>query len=114
MKVEDVMSADVRTVTAGMSLKDAARVMVEHRVSGLPVVDNEGGVLDVLSEADLLFKELTPDARPGAVLAWLFDPLQLDESRKHAARVVGEAMTAPAITIGPERPLAAAAALMLD
>jgi CBS domain-containing protein len=114
MKVKDVMTTDVRTVAPGMSLKEAAQVMVEHRISGVPVVDHDGGVLGVLSEGDLLFKERTPEERPAALLAWLFDPLQLDESRKHAAHLVGEAMTAPAVTIGPERPLATAASLMLD
>jgi CBS domain-containing protein len=114
MKVRDVMTTDVRTVTPGMSLKEAAETLVEAGISGVPVVDAEGGVLGVLSEGDLLFKERTPEERPGAMIAWLFDPLQLDEYRKHAARVVGEAMTAPALTIAPERPLSAAASFMLD
>jgi CBS domain-containing protein len=114
MNVRDVMTADVRTVAPGMSLKEAAGVLIEGRISGVPVVDNDGKVLGVLSEGDILFKERTPDERPGAVIAWLFDPLQFEESRKLGARVVGEAMTGPAVTIRPERPVSAAAALMLD
>ncbi len=77
-------------------------------------MDASGTVLGVLSEGDLLFKERGVTERPAGALAWLFDPLELEESRKLAARVVGEAMTAPAVTVRPERPIAAAAALMLD
>ena len=114
MKVRDVMTAGVRTVTPGMPLKEAAQVLVEGRISGVPVVDADGAVLGVLSEGDVLFKERTPDERPGAILAWLFDPLPYAESRKFGARVVGEAMTSPAVTIGPERSVSTAAAMMLD
>ena len=64
MKVEDVMTHDVVTVPPGASLKDAARQLVEHRISGLPVVDNQGHVLGVVSEADVLPKEAAEMAAP--------------------------------------------------
>jgi len=112
MKVKDVMTTGVVSVLPGVSLKEAARLMVERRISGLPVVDDSGGVLGVISEGDLLVKErgATHDAhRP---LAWLVGARENGWS-KLEARVVGEAMTTPAATIGPERPVAAAAGLML-
>jgi CBS domain-containing protein len=56
MKVRDVMTTDVLTVTPGTSLKEVARLLVGHRVSGLPVVA-DGTVVGVVSEGDLLFKE---------------------------------------------------------
>jgi CBS domain-containing protein len=114
MNVKDAMTAKVCTVLPGSSLKEAAQLMIQYRVSGLPVVDNDGDVLGVISEGDILFKERGTVDRPGGALGWLFEPLQVDESRKLTARVVGEAMTTPAVTIRPDRPIAAAAALMLD
>ena len=56
MKVEDVMTRDVKTVERRTTLKDAAALLAELRVSGLPVVEN-GRVVGVVSEADILFKE---------------------------------------------------------
>src|SRR5689334_14426776 len=109
MKVEDVMSHEVLTVEADTSLKDAARLLVEKRISGLPVVDAEGRVVGVFSEADLLPKECGRPSQRGGPLAWLVDPLDTLERLKLDARVVGEAMTAPALTIEPGRPVAVAA-----
>ena len=54
MKVADVMTNEVVTVPPGASLKEAARLLIEHRISGLPVVDNQNHVLGVVSEADVL------------------------------------------------------------
>jgi CBS domain-containing protein len=95
MKVEDVMSREVVTVPPGASLKQAAHLFIEHRVSGLPVVDNDKHVLGVISETDVLAKEAEGQA-------------------KADAHLVGEAMTSPAVTIEADRPLGAAAKLILE
>jgi CBS domain-containing protein len=50
MKVGDVMSREVVTVPPGASLKEAARLLVEHRISGVPVVDNQTHFVGVVSE----------------------------------------------------------------
>src|SRR5919201_4445066 len=100
MRVADVMQRDVVTVLPGASLKEAAQLLVEHRISGLPVVDAGDHVLGVLSETDLLFKAQGEPAAP-SWLAWLVDPLLLVDREKLQARTVGEAMTAPARTISP-------------
>lgn len=113
MKIVDVMSREVVTVTPGASLKDAAELLVENGISGLPVVDSEGGVIGVLSEGDLLFKQNGDVAERGR-LARLVDPVAAVGRTKHDAHLVGEAMTSPAETIGPNRPVAAAAAKMIE
>ena len=41
----------------GASLKQAAHLLVEHRISGLPVVDSRGHVLGVICEADIMMKK---------------------------------------------------------
>lgn len=114
MRVKDAMTTDVVTVQPGTSLKDAARTLVERKISGLPVVDVAGELVGIISEGDILFRERGEVESVGGPLAWLISPRQFQELEKLDARVVGEAMTTPAITIGPERPVTAAAALMID
>jgi CBS domain-containing protein len=53
MKAADVMTREVVTVTPEATIEEAARLMLEHRISGLPVT-SEGGVLGILTEGDLL------------------------------------------------------------
>lgn len=114
VKVGDVMTTEVVTVPPGESLKEVARLMVERRISGVPVVDGEGRVLGVVSEADLLVKERGVRESRGGPLAWLVDPLEVGERLKIEARVAGEAMTSPAVTIEPHRLVASAAERMLE
>jgi CBS domain-containing protein len=113
MRVEDVMTTQVWTVRSGTRLKEAAEILTEQRISGLPVVDGENHVVGVLSEGDILFKEIGGPGKGSFLDRWLTLPLTgLNE--KLAARTVGEAMTAPAVTIDAKRPLAEAANTMID
>jgi CBS domain-containing protein len=114
MKVKDAMTSDVVTVQPGTSLKGAARTMVERRISGTPVVDAAGKLVGMISEGDILIRERGVVENVEGALAWLVRPRLFEDAEKIGARVVGEAMTSPAITIGPERPVTAAAALMID
>jgi CBS domain-containing protein len=82
-------------------------------VSGLPVVDEDGSVLGIVSEADILAKERGRETGRGSLLDHLLDA-DGRVDRKHEARDAADAMTSPAVTIRPNRPLAEAAALMLD
>lgn len=113
MRVKDLMTTDVLTVRPGTQLKDAARLLAEHRISGLPVVDEDGRVLGVLSEGDILYKEAGTSGKPGLFERLLSGP-PADFELKLAARTVGEAMSAPAVTIGPTRPVTVAATTMID
>jgi len=114
MKIKDVMTEDVLTVPTGKTLKETAQLLADTGISGLPVTDDDGNVVGVISEADILFKERSPDKRRGGSFAWLFFPDTLENEAKLDARTAGEAMSSPAITIGPDRPVGEAAAKMLD
>ncbi|HZC29899.1 MAG TPA: CBS domain-containing protein, partial [Gaiellaceae bacterium] len=114
MRVQDVMTKDVAAVLPGTPLKEVAQLLVDRKVSGVPVVDGDGCVLGVVSETDLLVKERGAPRRRGGPLAWLVDPIEIGQRLKLEARVAGEAMSAPAVTISPLRSLAAAAESMLD
>lgn len=111
MKVQELMTADVLTVKRSTTLREAAALLVEKRVSGVPVVDDAGKVIGVLSEADVLAKAGGPGAE-GGFLAWLFD--MEPDTAKVTASTVGEAMSTPPVTIGPARRVHEAARLMLD
>lgn len=111
MRVADVMTTEVLTVRPETTLKEVARLLGAHGISGAPVVDEGGHVLGVVSEADILAKERTPRP-PGRIDRLLGRREPAD--RKALARTAGEAMTTPAVTIAAHRRLDVAAALMLD
>jgi CBS domain-containing protein len=114
VKVQDLMTRSVLTVRPDTPLKDAAALLSEHRISGLPVVDGERRVLGVLSEGDILFKESNGLDRKQSFLERLLAVPQPGLELKIAARTTGEAMSAPALTIGPRRPVTEAATTMID
>jgi CBS domain-containing protein len=111
MRVRDVMTEDVATVAPDTGLREVARLLVQRRISGVPVVEGER-VVGVVSERDILFKERPSDGLHRGVLAWLMD--EGDLMLKIDARTAGSAMSSPVVTIGPARSVADAAALMLD
>jgi CBS domain-containing protein len=53
VEVAEVMHSPVVTVAPGEPLADAARLMMENRIGGLPVVDNDGRIVGILTETDL-------------------------------------------------------------
>ncbi|MEH7355017.1 CBS domain-containing protein [Neobacillus drentensis] len=59
-KVEDIMSKTLVTVTPGTSSKEAAKLMAEHQIRRLPVVDN-GKLIGIVSLGDFAIRELTDD-----------------------------------------------------
>lgn len=113
MRVEDVMTRAVVTVSPGMPLKYVADTLAARGISGAPFCDQKGRVLGVVSEHDILFKEQGEQEHAGPL--YLVADRQAYEARvKAAARTAGQAMTAPAVTIEPERRVDEAARLMLD
>ena len=115
-KVEDAMTRSVLTVGAGTTIPEVARLLVDNGVSGLPVIDDSGHVLGVVSEGDLLLKEAGLPASSQRPLARLFGSGKAtrEQQAKVEARTAGDAMTAPAITIEADRTIQAAAELMTE
>jgi len=117
LNVRDVMTTPVVTVEPATQLKDVARVLAEHRISGVPVVDPGGAVLGVVTEADFLVKgQGTRGAVARRRFAWLLgeSPAARAQLEKLAATNAGEAMTAPAITTGPDHGITDAARMMTE
>ncbi len=113
MYVKDVMKTDVVTVRPETTLKEVAALLVEHCISGVPVVDESGVVVGVVSEADILVKERGGPARK-SFLGRLFDPESDPDDLKLGARTAGEAMTSPVITVPEHRSVAETARMMLE
>ena len=116
MKVHEIMSPDVLTTGPETPLRDVAAILIDNRISGLPVCDAERHVMGVISEADILYKEHDPLAgRLGGPLAWIVDGSTADDVvAKAHAKTAREAMSAPAITVRPYTSVAAAARLMTE
>lgn len=113
MRVHDVMTTGVATIGPDALLKEAATELMRRRISGMPVVDSDGHVLGIVSETDILPKE-TGERGGGGFLQWLVDPADPWVAARFDAVLVRDAMSSPALTIAPDRPLAEAATLMLD
>jgi CBS domain-containing protein len=116
LTVRDVMTRPVRTVGPDTPLKDVARLLIEGGVSGAPVVDADGNVLGVVSEADFLVKEQGAQAVHHRRFASLLGETESTRAQldKLAARTAGEAMTQPAVTIPPSKAIHDAATLMTE
>ncbi len=116
MRVREVMTENVLMIGPEAPLKDVAKILVEHGVSGLPVCDIEGHVIGVISEGDILYKEHDPtEGRVGGPLAWLVDGSPDDRGVEKAQAVTsGTAMTSPAVTIPPYESVSQAARIMCE
>lgn len=112
MKVSEVMTRDVITVAPETSIRLAAQLMVDHGVSGLPVVDDQGRLVGILSEGDLILRQ-KPRVGPRWWQLFFDDGERLArEYQKATGITVGEVMTRSVICIQPDASLAAAAALL--
>jgi CBS domain-containing protein len=109
--VKDVMTSRVVSVTRGASFRAMAAALREYRVSAFPVLDDDGKVIGVVSEADMLVKEALdsePDGMPGMIAGLL----RRKEHEKARGTTAGDLMTSPAITVTPDDTLERAARLM--
>ncbi|MDG4797571.1 CBS domain-containing protein [Micromonospora sp. WMMD1082] len=103
--VEDVMTRDVVSVAADTSYREVVDALVNSGVSAAPVVDAEGRVLGVVSEADLLHKvEAAGEERERRLVSGL-----RRLAAKARATVAADLMTAPAIVVEPTASVVAAA-----
>jgi CBS domain-containing protein len=106
MQVSDVMTRTTVTIGPDEPLHRAASLMIEHRVSGLPVMA-DGELVGVLTEADFL------RLRTGRSRRWL-DSVLRSTGQIDQASLVRDAMSDSPVTIAPDRTVADAARLMLD
>jgi CBS domain-containing protein len=113
MRAIDVMVRDVVTVHPDTDIADAIKLLAEHDVSALPVLDKEGSLVGVLSEADLIHRaEIgTEKHRPWWLEAVTGASTLAEEFAKSHGKKVGEVMTEGVISVSEETPLSEIAAL---
>ena len=109
-RVKDVMTTDVVSVRETAEYKDIVSVLRGLHVSAFPVLDEADHLVGVVSESDLLLKEVGQEALGG----YLISSGRRGERAKAAGVTAAELMTTPAVTIGPDDSLADAARLMHD
>lgn len=118
--VADVMSREPISVRPETPLQEAIKIMAQQRISGLPVVDQAGKLVGVISETDLMWREtgVTPPAYIMILdsVIYLENPARYDRDlHKALGQTVGEVMTKDSlITTEPDQPLQKAAQLMHD
>ncbi|KOU74153.1 CBS domain-containing protein [Streptomyces sp. MMG1533] len=106
--VSDVMSQTVAAIGREAAFKEIVRMMRDWKVSALPVLEGEGRVVGVVSEADLLPKEEFRDSDPDRYTQLR----RLSDLAKAGAVTAGELMTSPALTVRADATLAQAARTM--
>jgi len=107
LTVRDLMTERPRSIGADTPLRDAARFLVRARVGGLPVVDDDGFVLGMLSERELMQHLLTAYLQGGAPR-----PEPPTGAMGNTRRSVRDVMTRQVLCVSPDQPLAEAASLM--
>jgi CBS domain-containing protein len=108
--VKDLMTTQVVTIGPATPFKEVVARLANQRVSAVPVVDDDGRVLGVVSEADLLLKEEFPD--PDADIPLWWTKRRRLEREKAAGSTARDLMSVAVVSIAPEATVAEAARRM--
>jgi len=111
LTVKDVMTTRVFTVARDASFRTMAAALRDHRVSAFPVLDDDGKVIGVVSEADMLAKEALnsePEGMPGMITGLL----RRKEHEKARGITAQDLMTSPPVIVAPDDTVERAARLM--
>jgi len=116
---KDIMATDLITVTPDMDISRAAKILLDHRINGVPVVDDGGRLVGILCQSDLITQQ---KKLPIPTLFTFLDGLirltsmkQLEKQvSKIAALTVSEAMTPEPVTVQPDTGIETVASLMVD
>jgi CBS domain-containing protein len=115
--VAEVMTSSPLKVKPETSLKEAIQILVENKISGLPVIDNQEKLVGILSESDLMWQETGIEPPPYIMILdsviYLENPSRYEkEIHKALGQTVREVMSDKPITIKPDQSLKEAAHLM--
>jgi CBS-domain-containing membrane protein len=112
LTVQDIMTRDVITTRPETTVHDAARLMAEHGISGLPVVDADGRVVGIVSEGDLLVRQRPRERRPWWRLFLADAATVAREYQKATGATVAEVMTREVMSVSPELPVSLVAVIL--
>ena len=117
MRVEDIMTKDVVTVSENDTVEKCANLLNKYDLSGLPVVDTDNHVIGIITEGDLI-KHNTKVEVPAFLeilggIIYLDDPNKYFENvRKSMGHFVSTVMTRDVITVSPDQEIEATAKLV--
>ena len=119
LKAKDIMKQEVVTVTPDTTIEELARLLIEHRISGAPVVDAQGDLTGIVTENDLIRHNkrfhIPTIVRLFDAYIMLESPGKLDEEiRRMAATTVGEICIGEVITVDTETPVEDIATIMSE
>lgn len=116
MQARDVMVSPVITVRKSATVREIAKTLLEKRISAVPVIDNVGKLVGIVTESDLMRRAEAGTERP---YSWWVHflagdaPIAADYVKSHATKIE-DVMTSDVVTASPETPLHAIAALLED
>jgi CBS-domain-containing membrane protein len=117
-KAKDIMTKDVITVEPETEVIQAAKLLLEHHINGLPVVDKEGHLKGIICQSDLIDQQRKLPLPSFFIMLDSFVPITSSKNiekalQKMSAITVKEAMTRDPVTVGPETDLEDIATLMV-
>jgi CBS domain-containing protein len=114
MRAHQIMTPQVITVGVDTTIVEAISTMLQHHISGLPVVDRAGKLIGIISEGDFICRaEIGTKRKHGRWLTFLAGADQIAAEFVHEhGRTVGEIMTLNPLTVTEDTPLDQIAALM--
>ena len=119
MLAKDIMTKDVISVKPDASIRELAELLLDKRISGVPVVDDTGALRGIVSEGDLMRKEIAPEVPDelcilGAVIYYNGLQEYKDAFRKFSAMTAKEIMTEKVLTVKENDDVSKVAKIMLD
>ncbi|HHO47367.1 MAG TPA: CBS domain-containing protein [Desulfobacteraceae bacterium] len=116
---QDIMTREVITVNENLSVRELARIFADNRISGAPVVDDQGNLVGVVTESDLI--DQAKKVHIPTVMAFfdsfvfLENPDRLEKDlKKMAASTVGDVCSREVVTVENEAPLEEIATIMAE
>ena len=119
LKAKDIMAREIITISPEAKTLDAARILLERRINGLPVVDADGRLVGILCQSDLVAQQKRLSLPSFFNLLDGLIPLASaknweQEIQRISANTVAQAMTADPVTVSPDTSLEEIASLMVD
>ncbi len=119
LKAKDIMTTRIHSVTPETGIEELGRMFAEKNVNAMPVVDDQGRLLGIVTQTDLVEQD-KPLHIPTviSIFDWVFylesEKNFKDEVRKITAGKVGEIYTQEVVTCTPDTPVSEVASLMVD
>lgn len=119
LKAKDIMAREIITISPEARTLDAARILLEKRINGLPVVNADGRLVGILCQSDLVAQQKRLSLPSFFNLLDGLIPLASaktweQEIQRIGANTVAQAMTADPVTVSPDTSLDEIASLMVD